>query len=418
MNNNYLKFKVMKKYLLGAMLVGVAFTGCVNDVETELPVKDNLKPITFEVAKYKASSRDGESAQNEHNNLEGTTDYSTQNRFGVFAWTTEPPTTPAASDGTGATADGGHYSFMDNVQVGYVSSGYWAALAQVYYWPASENNHIDFFAYSPYAASPTGEETQNSCIPVLPPQKKHNEFKYNNYVVQEGVDLMFSDKANLQNGNVQYGHYSGVPILFRHALAKLNFRVCKTDHYTTEGTTSVEWQVILKELTISSIYNKGSETFTTTEATQKGLTEWTDDGNDGYWLPTGDMTSKTWTGDVALQKMESNQVAAFYGDAHDFYVLPQHFQGQKLTIKYTVASRVKDSNSAFTSLEEFTKHITFKKIDEDLAATNTTTNVGIGGWKIGKNITYVIQIDPRGDIIHFAPYEANWDEVNGGLADF
>ncbi|MBQ6572150.1 MAG: hypothetical protein IIX31_05630, partial [Alistipes sp.] len=101
----------MRKFLLMAAAVSVAFTSCVkNENHSNLIQKE----ITFEVAKYKAQPTRAEVA------------FPTDIPFGAYAYyqTHENP--------------GVHSMFIENAEIIYkttAGNGYWAANGETYYWP-------------------------------------------------------------------------------------------------------------------------------------------------------------------------------------------------------------------------------------------------------------------------------------------
>ena len=384
----------MKKYLFGAMLVGVAFTGCVNDVETELPVKDNLKPITFEVAKYKSSSRADESAQDAGST--GMSEYSTTQKFGAFAF--------YASD-----VNGEHLPYMNeddepltNAKVAY-STNVWTVISDTYFWP--QTGHLDFVCYSPYAQiSPVtvGHVNENA--------KDYNKLSFTNYQVGND-DLMYSDKAQLLTHNKTTFYKSGVPTLFRHALAKLNFKVATkyvTSDEIVDNTTKVNhWRVVVNSIKLNNIYNTGNLNLVTTPRTEAGTSQYEnvnhESGQPNVWVRVGtNQTEREWT---VPNGQLLTVVPTDFDSAINYYVMPQTFTEaeQSITITYTISNRIGDTGN-FSTPKEATKTLYFSKY-----------NAMVKAWEMGKNITYTILIDPKGDVINFDPAVADWEAVSGTL---
>ena len=83
-------------------------------------------------------------------------------------------------------------------------------------------------------------------------------------------------------------------------------------------------------------------------------------------------------------------------------VLPQVLSEnqQTITVNYTVHS-TSPLGQEGTNTYEVTK--SFSNFTSVLA------------WEMGKHITYIIDIDPAGDIINFAPSIEDWVEVNGTI---
>lgn len=381
----------MKKYLFGAMVVGVAFTSCVNDVEADLTAESNAKPISFEVAKYKASSRAGESAQADN----GYTEYATNQFFGTFAF-------------YAATTNGVHAPFaneddveMQNAKVGYANS-VWTALGDTYFWP--QTGHLDFVSYSPYSTDATiavGHINESA--------KDYNALSITDYTVGT-EDLMYSDKAHLQTHNKTMYFNSGVPTMFRHALAKLNFKV-RTKHVQTEevvgeDSKTLYWRVVLNSIKLNGIFNKGSLTLHTSSPSVAGTTQYEianlAEGASKVWTRANSQVSKEWT---SAEGQVLTMVPTNFVDAINYYVLPQTFTvgEQSFTVNYTVQNKVGDTGT-WSTPTEFTKTIGF-----------TERAAMVSAWEMGKNITYTLIIDPKGDVITFDPAVADWEEVNGTL---
>ena len=373
----------MKKFLFLATVVGAAFTSCVNDNEAVLTLEENPQPITFEVAKYKASSRAEGDTQSKNT---GYTAFPTNQFFGTFAY-------------KASSVNGEHSLFMDNEKVGYVNNA-WIALGGIYMWP--EKGHVDFISYYPYS------ELNEGFAPVVGDINAgdKNKLSFNNYQVDQD-DLMYSDKAHLQTHNYStYGH-SGVPTLFRHALAKLNFQVAAKYLVGTETQVQTKWAILVESIKLNSLYSKGSLHLQTTSPSTSGTTQWTisnhTEGNPKVWTPEGDaLVENEW-------KVESGQPLdtdlAIFADAADYYVLPQTFGNklQSVTIKYNIINK-NETSPDYNKPQPREKTLYFYDYSKMVSA-----------WEMGKNITYNIIIDPLGDIINFDPAVSDWEAVSGTL---
>lgn len=371
----------MKKFLFWATVVGVSFASCVSDNDEVLTLEDNPQPVTFEVAKYKSSSR----AEGDNYSA-----FPTNQVFGTFAYKAD------AIQGT-------HTLFMDNEIVGYVNN-VWVAMGDIYLWP--QVGHIDFISYYPHSSNNGDFKPTISDVNA----GDYNKLSFENYTVSQ-VDLMYSDKAHLMTHNFQTYDHSGVPTLFRHALAKLSFNVkamyVVSDETTSSGTEKVQWQVMVNSITLNSLYGKGTVHLVTTSPASIGTTQWNImnyvSGSPKVWTPNGGAdVSKTWEVSEG-QSLTADAIA--FGEAQNYYVLPQSFTDklQSVTINYSIANK-KVSESAFGTPEEFTKTLYFYDYSSMAAA-----------WEMGKHITYLITIDPKGDIINFDPAVSNWENVDGGL---
>lgn len=88
--------------------------------------------------------------------------------------------------------------------------------------------------------------------------------------------------------------------------------------------------------------------------------------------------------------------------AENYFVLPQALVNdqQNITTDYSIKTTAPSSQSATT---DYTKMVHFVNYHS------------VAAWEMGKNITYTIQIDPEGDVIHFAPAVVDWVDVNGTI---
>ena len=388
----------MKKYLFGAMVVGVAFTSCVNDLEADLAAENNAKPISFEVAKYKASSRADASTVSDGDY--GT--YPTNQNFGAFAFYA------AATNGEHEVLKNEDGAALQNAKVGYANN-VWSTVDDTYFWP--QRGHVDFVSYSPYSTDATK-------VPVISHVNEnkgdYNKLSFVGYTVGDD-DLMYSDKAHLQTHNTNViggsGTPSGVPTLFRHALARLNFKVQGQNLVIADPedeTKNVYWQIVVDTIQLNNLYNTGSLILQTTSPTEASTTQYEVPVNSqGYkvWTlstsSTGS-TSKVWDNNRQGQLLTTNAVD--YGNATGYYVLPQAFQErvQSVTITYRVSNKV--GNGSYDTPTRFSKTLYFYDYSASVKA-----------WEVGKNITYTILIDALGDVINFDPAVTDWETVEGTL---
>lgn len=373
----------MKKFLFLATVVGAAFTSCVNDNEAVLTPEENPQPITFEVAKYKASSR--AEGDNKSQNT-GHTAFPTNQFFGTFAY-------------EAGSINGEHKTFMDDVKVGYVNNA-WIALGKTYMWP--EKGHVDFISYYPYSELNGGFTPEVGDIN----SGDKNKLSFNNYTVNQ-VDLMYSDKAHLQTHNYTTYYHSGVPTLFRHALAKLNFHVAAKYLVGNESDVQTSWEILVTSIKLNSLCGQGTLHLQTTSPSQAGTTQWTimnqQEGEAKVWLPEGQYNvEKEWT--VAAGQPLDTKLAVF-ANAADFYVLPQTFGNKKqsVTISYQIINNTPGAADQGTP-QPREKTLYFYDYSKMVSA-----------WEMGKNITYNIIIDPQGDIINFDPAVSDWETVSGTL---
>ena len=306
---------------------------------------------------------------------------------------------------TTAVASEDHSIFMDNVKISYVAAAtpYWGS-AEVYYWPESIGSHLDFISYYPYNQDKTA-----ACVPQISGSDQQQTMQYLNYAVTDNTDLMYSDKAMNQTRNTQHYDFTGVPTLFRHALAKLNFKVKATmmNNAATSPDNATNWVVTIKKITLGNIYNTGSVTLTTTNVHDSGavMAQWTNQTTAAYnvWNNTSATITKEWAYDQAL-----TTTATIYGAgenlAENYFVLPQAFveNGQNITINYEIKTKAASGQEGVAEKSKTVHFINYP---------------AVSAWEMGKNITYTIQIDPEGDKITFAPAIVDW-ETGAGVIEF
>ena len=351
----------MKKLFLLAAMVGVALTGCMKN-EVYVPKCD--APISFEVANYEAQTR-----------ANGAFAY---DAFGVNAW---------SRDAAAATS----VQMMTDETV-TLADGKWTT-ATPYYWPI--NGTVDFIAYYPTSVKPT----------IVYDYAGADTYTYTNYTVAD-VDLMYADKAIRFSANTaaadngtdfgigSYG-FDGVPTLFHHALAKVNFMVQNAK--PTDGIYSYDIKVNSIAL---KVYNQGSVTLENTGATAATRGTWSVD--DDVWTPTDADTyaTLTWTDNVTL----SDNTAVDYATRTQ-YVLPQTLVAgkQEITVNYTV-TQYQTISGVKTEISEQTYEPTLDLRSDVLPS-----------WQMNKNITYTIALSSIGTQILFAPAVEEWVDAEGSV---
>ena len=364
----------MKKFFLLAALVGVALTGCMKN-EVYVPKCDT--PISFEVANYEAQTRAGDFVYTE---------------FGVNAWSWEK------SDATPVQM------MKDEVVSKSVVDGetIWTT-ATPYYWPIGENSFVDFIAYYPKTVKPV----INYCIGDV---YGKDELTYSNYIVSD-VNLMYADKAigfNKNNTATEndtaldytagdYG-FRGVPTLFRHALAKVNFKVQNAK--PTDGVYSYDIKV--NSITLK-VYNQGSVTLENDGTTPATRGEWSVSGSAvNVWEPTtGSYATLVWNIPVTLTP--TAPIASY--SPRTQYVLPQTLVAgdQKITVDYTVTQ--------YQTIAGTPTKISEQNYERTLDLRSDL----LPHWEMNKNITYTIALSSIGTQILFAPAVEDWGTASGNV---
>ena len=187
----------MKKYIIIAIAALAASVAC-----SKVQTADLQKEISFEVAQGVQTKASGSQYDN--------------GAFGTYAW----------YNGN----DGSNTEFMVNETVDKIG-GVWKTKYNTFYWPKTGN--VEFISYSPFAGLNNVADT----IPAI--TRTTIQYKGISTVVDAthpAVDYMYADKAiatknvdsvldSLGRGAGNDSGYSGVPTIFRHALAKVSFKL-------------------------------------------------------------------------------------------------------------------------------------------------------------------------------------------------
>ena len=349
----------MKKYLFLAALVGVAFTSCVKNEEF---APKTQKEISFEVANYVQSTRVGA--------------FDTNESFKAYVWHNDGS---ALTPMTAAAVTVSH------------SAPDWVPNPTLY-WPTTGS--VDCQAFYPTTFAPTMDAAGLTLT-------------YPTYTVLNAAedatavpahDVKYANRAHRYTANVEdyYDGFDGIPTLFNHALAKLNFKVALED---SEGLSDVVWTAQVTKITVEGVYNKGELVLTTTVpgGTAAAQSTWTLP-SPAIWTKVGDTkaAARNWAETVALAE---GDVKTFDAD-ETYYVLPQAIvnNGQKCTITYSLTQSVVGGVSTTTT---HTKSFYFY-------------GKGLENWEMNKNITYTLTITPRTNKILFAPAVTDWTNDGSG----
>ena len=391
---------IMKKYLILAVAALAASAACTK-VEN-VPTPDQA--ISFSVARYVPQTK----APGE--NME----YSTSDSFGTYSWfiATDDAGNPISA---AANTYSDHAPFMVNDEVWYDGT-VWTTKAKTYYWP--KTGTMDFISYSPYAA------TAN---PVVTKDANHDyTLDYSSIEAPiAAIDYMYSDKVNCvnklenqQNDLLVTGTdpgYRGVPTLFRHALAKVNFAVQPTFvEYTDpiDANLKTKWEITVNSLKISGFYTQGTCHLSWSNASG----EWVKPTNEVWTVATG-------SAQTAAQELVASPITLVEDDIQtpvaltaltQSYVMPQDLVSgvQKLELDIDIVTKLFDDGTGAerTITENYHKTL------------NLLTISSCERIQMNKNLTYVIRIkptatattgghveDPEDVIITFDPAVRDWD---------
>lgn len=356
----------MKKLVLAA-LVGVAFTGCVQNEEF---APKPQKEISFEVANKVHSTR-----------VEA---FETTETFAANAWVTDGGTTKQLIKDEVVSYGTASLDHDSNDSTAPLTS-YWKT-ANPYYWPLEGT--VDFICYYPTTVKPS----------ITPDYAGADVLTYTDYTVDD-VDVMYADKAVRYSANTTYEGFTGVPTLFHHALAKLNFKVQNGNY--DDGV--YYWKVTVRSITANNIHKKGSVTLTHNgNVSPSTYGEWNLPANN-VWTPSATPVTATYTWDPADVVLDDEDVTPF--DAKTVYVMPQTLTTvgvhQTVTVVYTV-DQIRKSDSEVISSKDYNPTL-------DLYSTT------LEHWQMNKDITYTLSFNPKGEMILFAPAVKEWEPATGGI---
>lgn len=349
----------MNKHIFYVAAACVALASCVkNEVRVNAPDKE----ITFQTV----STKVGAPFDNTH-------------KFYSYAYFLEKGKTwNTANLLTDAKA------YINNAEIHYKSGrNVWEA-DNTYYWP--KQGSLTFFAWTDDTAAPSvGTGATVTCAP-------NTGIKITDYSVKENKnknkDILVADiaKDKTANETVTGRNWSeGVPTVFRHALAKVEFKVNKRENYP-----GIVFKV--KSITLNGVSTKG--TFTQGSPTD----DWKWSGQD----TPDNLTVFSSTTGMEVTKTENPAPAEYHAlDSGDYsIVLPQNFDNDTptLTIVYDIITSYTGTN--------VTETVNETKALKDIYKSTTST----GKWESKKK--YVLGITLGLNEIYWDPSIEGWETGN------
>lgn len=352
----------MNKHIFYIAAACVALASCVkNEVRVNSPDKE----ITFQTVSTKAGAA-----------------FNTGNHFFSYAYFLEK-----GKSWDTATLLTDAKAYIDNADIYYHPAspkGYWAA-RDTYYWP--KQGSLTFFAWTDDTAAPSvGTGATVSCAP-------NTGIKITDYSVKDNLnkDILVAKIAKDKKSNESAtGTWdNGVTTVFRHALAKVEFKVNKMKNYP-----NVEFRV--KKITLTKVSTRG--TFTQGSPAEN----W---GWNGWGLQE---TLSVFTGDEEVTKTADSSPVEFNilqpnttpGEKDYFIVLPQVLKDKtdpKLTIEYEI----------------ITSYVAGKPVSETVKDTKDLKDIYKNDWECNKK--YVLGITLGLNEIYWDPSVEDWD--NGTVTD-
>lgn len=366
----------MKKYMILAAVALVASAACTK-VEDTTPAHK----ISFEVASYVAQTK-----------AEQATNAELGGSFTTNAWFTN--------------GDNLKSQFMTNEIVSWDSpvSGQWAP-SREYFWP--KTGYIDFYSYDGTPVPDLNSVAEGSLVYNTPIATDDNILV---------ADAAYRQTENTQTYRIGSTAIKGVPTLFHHMLAKIQFKV---KLQTANATPNTKWDVTIlnagAKLSNIVILNTGTLTLSnsyagTTPTTQAWTNANTSYPNVGWVAAAGTETVSTLTPALSLAKNATSS-----GEFVDLIklrsIMPQVLGNEAVfTLHYNVKATFVDPNdgSETTYLDEN------REISLKINTIKNASSIAITEWDMNQIITYNVIIDPVGEQILFDPAVEEWDESQTG----
>lgn len=337
----------MNKHLFYIAAACAALASCVkNEVRVNAPDKE----ITFQTVSTKAGAA-----------------FNKGNHFRSYAYFLEK-----GKDWNKADLTKDAKAYIDNADIYYhTTSRYWAA-AKTYYWP--KQGSLTFFAWTDDTADPkvVGTGATVGCAP-------NTGIKIENYSVMDNPnkDILVAEIAKDKKSNESVtgrDWTNGVPTVFRHALAKVEFKVNKREDYPNV-------KIIVKKITLNKVSTKG----TFTQGSPAESREWS--------AQTEPEDLSVFTGDEEVTTTATIlNPNATPGVRDYFIVLPQDFGATStLTIEYEI----------------ITTSTSFK---ETVIETKALNAIYTSNWECNKN--YVLGITLGLNEIYWDPSVEAWETGN------
>lgn len=355
----------MKKYMILAAVALVASAACTK-VEDTAPAHK----ISFEVASYVAQTKAMTTTE-----LGGS--------FTTNAWFTN--------------GDGDKTQFMRSETITWNNtvSNQWAP-SHEYFWP--KTGYIDFYSYD---GTPTPTSVGEGSLTYTAP-------------VATDANILVADAAYHQTQNSSTYHIDnasvkGVPTLFRHMLAKIQFKV---KLQTANATPNTKWDVTIlntgAKLSNIVILNTGTLTLSNSYAGSTPTTQpWTNTNaskpNVGWVAAAGTETVSTLTPALSLAKNATESVR--FEDLITLRsIMPQVLGDDAVfTLNYNVKATYGSEAEAY--LDEN------RSFSVKINTIKNTSGTAIAEWDMNQIITYNVIIDPVGEQILFDPAVEEWDET-------
>ncbi|MDO5321155.1 MAG: fimbrillin family protein [Bacteroidia bacterium] len=371
----------MKKVLTTIAAV-CAISGCAK-FSASVPESEQNQPISFQAQNYVSSTKAGDADNGGH--LEFTAE-----SFWVRA-----VYTGAASWADAYLEDA--VTYMNNVEV-KKNNGVWAP-AKDYYWPKA--GKLTFIGWTPNVM--VEFSTYQSSFLTLGP-----------YTVKSD-DLMLSDPAidkSIEDADDITHFAPGVPMLFHHLLAKVNFKAKVKENMDSDGITH---HIVLNSVIVRSIVHTGTYYVDATDSNlsgswDAGIDYEDEDSNPDYYY-TNNVDLQSIGSTYASVDSELTTTATDPLFPKDLYVMPQTLANSSIVeLQYVIYY----CNSKGKILDRYV--ITAATGQEDASQFKlkdfTKDGTPLTKWEQNKIYYYTIVFDPNSKKITFDPAVINWSSVN------
>ena len=352
----------MNKHIFYIAAACAALASCVkNEVRVNSPDKE----ITFQTVSTKA----------------GGTAFETNKHFFSYAYFLKK----------GDTWDANHadaQTYIDNALITYdtpaTGKSHWAA-AKPYYWP--KQGSLTFFAWTDNTIhNPTSNPAPSVGAGATVSCAHDTGIKITDYSVKDNLnkDILVAEiaKDKKSNETATGGWENGVPTVFRHALAKVEFKVNKKI-----DDPRVKFRV--KSITLNGVSTRG--TFTQYQS-NPNPEKW---GWNGWGLQE-DLTVFTGNKEVTATDDAGTFDILTPSATNYFIVLPQVLKDKtdpKLTIVYEIIT-------SYTGTD----------VTETVTDTKDLKDIYKNDWECNKN--YILGITLGLNEIYWDPSVEGWEDVN------
>lgn len=376
----------MKKLFIAIAAVALVFSASCTKVN---PDEKKSEKISFSVASYVPATKAGEvSFLNEFTDKTKAQFYCKAFMFGEGVYEGETETLKEQL----------FFGEKETIKPDNTTSPTKWAPSHDYYWPKSSKSYINFFSW--YDSSTTDGPTVTN-----------GTMKWENRVIGTGDNIMYADPAwhfQQNNNPATYGIDDvdeGVPTLFHHALAQVEFRAYATKLSNTNP--AVTWTIKLTGIEIGKIVNKGTLSLSATEPAATVL------NSKGEWTGTGTDGAPAWAASTAEADKGSlkpadytltTNAAAFLANQS---VMPQDLTGVNLTFKLDITTTYGSGASAISNQEIISTTIPLTSF-----VSSAEGNPAITAWALNTKYIYTIKVVPGENIVLFDPaVEKAWETV-------